>query len=99
MQHKVRCIALEERLIELIVIAMEKTEVEMNLASDNQSGFEEISGGSLSWQHHVEISTQTLWLWQHLSTQLIFFVLFQFSSFPHIVMAVHDRVRIAETSY
>ncbi|CAG7676272.1 unnamed protein product, partial [Allacma fusca] len=25
-------------------------------------------------------------------TQLIFFVLFQFSSFPHIVMAVHDKL-------
>ncbi|CAG7678304.1 unnamed protein product, partial [Allacma fusca] len=63
-QQKVRCKALEDRLVELVVIAMEKTETEMNLAGDNQLGFEEISGA-------------TMWLWQHLSTQLIFFVLFQ----------------------
>ena len=75
-----RCKALEDRLVELIVIAMEKTEAEMNMANDNQSGFDEISGA-------------TMWLWQHLSTQLIFFVLFHFCSFPHIVMAVHDKVK------
>lgn len=75
-----RCIALEERIMELIIMAMEKTEAEMNQASESQSGFEEISGA-------------TLWLWQHLSTQLIFFVLFQFANFPSIVLSIHDKVR------
>jgi mediator of RNA polymerase II transcription subunit 23 len=74
-----RCIALEERLVELVVLAMEKTEAEMNNANELTSGFDEISGS-------------TLWLWQHLSTQLIFFVLFQFANFPSIVLSVHDKV-------
>jgi len=76
-----RCIALEERIVELIVMAMEKTEAEMNQAGESQTGFglEEISGA-------------TLWLWQHLSTQLIFFVLFQFANFPSIVLSTHDKV-------
>jgi len=74
----VRCVALEERLVELVISAMERTETEMNQANESQSGFEEISGA-------------TLYMWQHLSTQLIFFVLFQFASFPHIVMSVNDK--------
>lgn len=73
-----RCVALEERLVELVISAMERTETEMNQANESQSGFEEISGA-------------TLYMWQHLSTQLIFFVLFQFASFPHIVMSVNDK--------
>jgi len=32
------------------------------------------------------------WLWLHLSSQLIYFVLFQFATFPNIVMALHDKV-------
>ncbi len=32
-------------------------------------------------------------LWQHLSSQLIFFVLFQFASFPHMVLSLHQKVR------
>ena len=31
-------------------------------------------------------------LWQHLSSQFIFFILFQFASFPHMVLALHSRV-------
>ncbi len=31
-------------------------------------------------------------LWQHLSSQLIFFVLFQFASFPHMVNLLHEKV-------
>lgn len=31
-------------------------------------------------------------LWQHLSSQLIYFVLFQFASFPHMVSALHDKL-------
>ncbi|KAG2467837.1 MED23 polymerase, partial [Polypterus senegalus] len=30
-------------------------------------------------------------LWQHLSSQLIFFVLFQFASFPHMVLSLHQK--------
>lgn len=31
-------------------------------------------------------------LWQHLSSQLIFFILFQFASFPHMVLSLHDKL-------
>lgn len=34
-------------------------------------------------------------LWQHLSSQLIFFVLFQFASFPHMVLSLHQKVPVA----
>lgn len=33
------------------------------------------------------------WLWVHISSQLIYFVLFQFASFPNIVVALHDKVK------
>lgn len=32
------------------------------------------------------------WLWVHISSQLIYFVLFQFASFPNIVQTLHDKV-------
>ncbi|KAH3697075.1 hypothetical protein DPMN_084560 [Dreissena polymorpha] len=31
-------------------------------------------------------------LWQHLSSQLIYFVLFQFASFSHMVTSLYDKV-------
>ena len=31
-------------------------------------------------------------MWHHLSGQLIYFVLFQFASFPHVVTAIIDKV-------
>ncbi|KAB0793141.1 hypothetical protein PPYR_12761 [Photinus pyralis] len=66
-QHKQHCAALEEQLVELIVLAMERSEVEGD-----------------------EGATQGLWL--HLSSQLIYFVLFQFASFPNIVLALHTKL-------
>ncbi|GJQ71180.1 putative mediator of RNA polymerase II transcription subunit [Trypoxylus dichotomus] len=67
-QHKQHCAALEEQLVELVVYAMERSEVETD-----------------------ENATQGLWL--HLSSQLIYFVLFQFSSFPNIVLAFVERLQ------
>lgn len=32
------------------------------------------------------------WLWVHISSQLIYFVLFQFASFPDIVTTLHDKL-------
>lgn len=32
------------------------------------------------------------WLWLHLSSQLIYFILFQFAVFPNIVNALHEKV-------
>ena len=40
----------------------------------------------------TETGDSSHWLWLHLSSQLIYFVLFQFASFPNIVMALHDKV-------
>lgn len=37
-----------------------------------------------------EGATQGLWL--HLSSQLIYFVLFQFASFPNVVLALHNKL-------
>lgn len=34
------------------------------------------------------------WLWLHLSSQLIYFQLFQFASFSSIVMDLHKKVNI-----
>lgn len=63
-KQKQRCEALEDLLVEQIIVAMEKTEN--------------------SESHHL--------LWQHLSSQLIFFILFQFASFPHMVLTLHQKV-------
>lgn len=38
-------------------------------------------------------------LWQHLSSQLIFFVLFQFASFPHMVLSLHQKVNCLYRSH
>lgn len=70
-QQKQRCLVLEEQLVELIVIAMERSENETEAMED---------GGP------------TQLLWQHLSSQLIYFVLFQYASFPHMVLALHDKL-------
>uniref|UniRef100_T1HR14 Mediator of RNA polymerase II transcription subunit 23 n=1 Tax=Rhodnius prolixus TaxID=13249 RepID=T1HR14_RHOPR len=78
-QHKQRCIALEEQLVELIMVAMERS-------SSGSS-----SSGPLSPSNNDDL-TSTHWLWLHLSSQLIYFVLLQFASFPNIVMALHDKL-------
>ncbi|EFA00475.1 mediator of RNA polymerase II transcription subunit 23 [Tribolium castaneum] len=67
-QHKRHCAALEEQLVELVILALERTENEGD-----------------------ESATQGLWL--HLSSQLIYFVLFQFASFPNIVISLHSRLQ------
>lgn len=70
-QQKQRCQVLEDQLVELIVVAMEKSE------SDTEA---------------MEDGGPTQLLWQHLSSQLIYFVLFQYASFPHMVLALHDKL-------
>ena len=69
-QQKQRCPAIEELLVDLIVLAMERSEE--NEASMMETGCQ---------------------LWHHLSSHLIFFVLFQFASFPHMVMSLYTKVR------
>lgn len=77
--QKQRYNALEEQLVNLIVQAMEMTE-----ANDATAG----SGFNSS----DEQITPYEWMWLHLSSQLIYFVLFQFVSFMHIVLALHEKV-------
>lgn len=75
-QCKIRCVAIEEQLVWLVMSAMERSELEP------------IQGGDAD-----ETLSSTHWLWVHISSQLIYFVLFQFASFPNIVVALHDKVR------
>ena len=70
LQVKQRCTVLEDQLVDLIVLAMERSEGEEANAEDGESQF----------------------LWQHLSSQVIFFVLFQFASFPDMVLALYGKV-------
>ncbi len=74
-QVKQRCSVLEEQLVDLVVLAMERSEEESDASTSEENSTHE-------------------WLWQHLSSQLIFFVLFQFASFPHMVLSLFNRVRI-----
>lgn len=61
---------LEEQLVDLVVMAMERSENEDSSAEDGMNQL----------------------LWQHLSSQVIYFVLFQFASFPHMVLSLYDKV-------
>ncbi|KAI1287629.1 Mediator of RNA polymerase II transcription subunit 23 [Halotydeus destructor] len=65
---KQRCPILEEQLVELIMIAMERSETVEDLSDTSEQG-----------------SNPILFLWQHLSSHLIYFVLFHHASFPHVV--------------
>ncbi|XP_058942997.2 mediator of RNA polymerase II transcription subunit 23 [Pocillopora verrucosa] len=69
-QQKQRCPALEELLVDLIVVAMERSE-------DDEASMSE-TGCQL--------------LWHHVSSHLIFFVLFQFASFPHMVLSLYTKL-------
>lgn len=74
---KLRCSVLEDQLVDLVVIAMERSEEE----------------------DLTESASETIdQLWQHLSSQVIFFVLFQFASFPHMVLVLHEKVSVLRTT-
>ena len=62
---------LEDQLVDLVVMAMERSE---NEDSSAENGMNQL-------------------LWQHLSSQVIYFVLFQFASFPHMVMSLYEKVK------
>ncbi|XP_061424919.1 LOW QUALITY PROTEIN: mediator of RNA polymerase II transcription subunit 23 [Lethenteron reissneri] len=70
-QQKQRCPVLEDQLVDLVVVAMERSETE---------------------EDHLDDGGASQLLWQHLSSQLIFFVLFQFASFPHMVLSLHQKL-------
>ncbi|KAK0059322.1 mediator of RNA polymerase II transcription subunit 23-like isoform X2 [Biomphalaria pfeifferi] len=66
-QAKQLCEVLEQQLVDLLVLALERFE-------------QETSG-------HSQLQ------WQHLSSQLIYFVLFQFASFSHIVLSLYEKLK------
>ncbi|KAL1116974.1 hypothetical protein AAG570_004302 [Ranatra chinensis] len=68
-------------------IALEKQLVEQVVCAMERTEAECNSSSS-----NNEEFTNTHWLWLHLSSQLIYFVLFQFTSFPTLVMALHDKL-------
>uniref|UniRef100_A0A8D8DB44 Mediator of RNA polymerase II transcription subunit 23 n=4 Tax=Culex pipiens TaxID=7175 RepID=A0A8D8DB44_CULPI len=77
-QQKQKCIALEEQLVWLVICAMECSEKEPAHPADGED----------------MISSHTQWVWLHLSSQLIYFVLFQFATFQNIVNSLHDKLAV-----
>ena len=77
LQAKQRCEVLEEQLVDLVVLAMERSE---NESVNDDTGLSQL-------------------LWQHLSSQLIYFVLFQFASFPHMVLSLYEKVNKKKLTY
>ena len=67
-QAKQLCEVLEEQLVDLLVLALDRFERDTTAHGDSQLQ------------------------WQHLSSQLIYFVLFQFASFSHIVHSLYKKV-------
>ncbi|XP_055535725.1 mediator of RNA polymerase II transcription subunit 23 [Wyeomyia smithii] len=77
-QHKQKCVALEDQLVWLVICAMECSEKEP---------VHPVDGDDM-------ISSHTQWVWLHLSSQLIYFVLFQFATFQNIVNSLHDKLSV-----
>ncbi|RWS17948.1 mediator of RNA polymerase II transcription subunit 23-like protein [Dinothrombium tinctorium] len=74
-EQKQRCPILEEQLVELVLMAMER--------SENESDSGDVS---------EQTTSQTVFFWQHLSSHLIYFVLYHHASFPHMVESLHDKL-------
>jgi mediator of RNA polymerase II transcription subunit 23 len=76
--QKQRSAVLEEQIVWLIILAMERSEAEA--ATDVKT------------DPNDSTPTNNQWLWLHLSSQLIYFVLFQCAAFPNIVNALHEKL-------
>jgi mediator of RNA polymerase II transcription subunit 23 len=70
---------LEEQIVWLITLALERNEQEA-VPSDLKNDPDDST------------PTHNQWLWLHLSSQLICFVLFQCAAFPNIVNALHEKL-------
>uniref|UniRef100_A0A182MU65 Mediator of RNA polymerase II transcription subunit 23 n=1 Tax=Anopheles culicifacies TaxID=139723 RepID=A0A182MU65_9DIPT len=84
-QQKQKCAALEEQLVWLVLNAMEYSEKEGTQAQN--------TAGTTMNEHDADQS-HTQWVWLHLSSQLIYFVLFQFATFQNIVNALHEKLAV-----
>lgn len=76
--QKQRSAVLEEQLVWLVINAMEKSEQEVTIETKNDL--------------YDSTPTYKEWYWLHLSSQLIYFVLFQCATFPNIVNELHDKL-------
>lgn len=76
---KMRSIAIEEQLVQLILSAMERADAEMPPPGGNLDGFDDGENPL-----HLQ--------WVHIASQLIYFVLFQFASFPCIVAQLQEKL-------
>lgn len=76
-QIKERCVQLEEQFVCLLISAMERSEQEANVLNESNG---------VSDESYIPSR------WQHLYYQLIYFVLFNFASFPNLVHALHDKL-------
>ena len=78
--QKQRSAVLEEQIVWLVILAMERSEQNEMSVSDLKSDLNDST------------PTHNQWLWLHLSSQLIYFVLFQCAAFPNIVNALHEKL-------
>lgn len=85
-QQKQRCIILEEQLVNMIINAMEMTE----MAEAHSSSLSGNNSNTINCDDYKFSYSE--WVWLHLSSQLIYFVLFQFVSFLHIIQALNEKV-------
>uniref|UniRef100_A0AAG5D7W1 Mediator of RNA polymerase II transcription subunit 23 n=1 Tax=Anopheles atroparvus TaxID=41427 RepID=A0AAG5D7W1_ANOAO len=85
-QQKQKCAALEEQLVWLVLNAMEYSEKEGNPVGPNAAG--------AGMNDHDDVASHTQWIWLHLSSQLIYFVLFQFATFQNIVNTLHEKLAV-----
>jgi mediator of RNA polymerase II transcription subunit 23 len=78
--QKQRSAVLEEQLVWLVINAMEKSEQEVTMETKNDP--------------YDSTPTHKEWFWLHLSSQLIYFVLFQCATFPNIVNELHEKLTL-----
>lgn len=77
--QKQRSAVLEEQIVWLVILAMERSE-------------QELSANETKNDPNDSTPTHNQWLWLHLSSQLIYFVLFQCAAFPNIINALHEKL-------
>lgn len=86
-KQKQRCIALEEQLVELMVTAMEDCSRVDSSGSGSSTNGSSGNGSSSASPDHNPCSCA------HLSSLLIYFVLFQLISFPSLVLRLHEKLK------
>lgn len=87
-KQKQRCIALEEQLVELIIAALEQ-----DCSRVDNSGSGSSTNGSPSNGSSSTCADHSPCFCAHLSSLLIYFVLFQLISFPSLVLRLHEKLK------